>query len=1148
MKKLLKSYLFIKKGNNLNLKRMKLTLLFSFLAITTTWANSFSQTKLSLNLENATVYKLITTIEDQTDFLFLYQDDVFKKDQRVTIHAKNESLESILKQFEKQAFVSYEVTDYQIILKKKIHKVELMDQQKKAIEITGTVTDKNGDPIPGVNVLEVGTTNGTITDFNGIYSLSIRNENSVLKFSFVGYVSQKVTVGKQKKIDISLVEDTENVDEVVVIGYGTQKKKDVTGSISTIKSDKLLDNSPINVIDGMQGKVAGVFISSASGEPGAGVDITIRGYNSISAGTAPLYVIDGMPYDVNTGEMASASIGNGNTSNPLDILNPEDIESITILKDASATAIYGSRGANGVILITTKNGKLGQSLINFNSTVGFSKVSKKLDVLNGNEFIEYRRDVDPEGYLFYNNRNINDPRDPYALTQHNWQDEILETALQQKYDLSMSGKSEKTAYSLSLGYLDNDAIVKNNNQQRYSVRMKVDHQKSENLRVGLTTAATFQEINGAAHSGGGNGLFNGVVQNLVVSTPVELYNPTFDPSDNYISPSSMIDDAYKKVATTNINTNAFINYTILDGLKLNITGGYIFSSSKGSEFYGKETVWGVMDNGYSHLEERRASTLNGSAQLLYSKYFNSDNKLNAMLGAETNVYNYEWFGITKTNFLDESTGVFDIGKGSIAKASDSFRDNSKRVSFFGRVNYIFKEKHIVTATIRADGSDKFGPGNRFGFFPSAAYSWVLIKEGFMQNQSVLSNAKFRLSYGVTGNDRIPSHRYLARLSNTYYNGELGMAPNSQANEMLKWETTYQSNIGLDLGFLKNAITLTVDVYDKQTHDMLIPTPTPSRTGYSSQWQNIGRVDNKGIELQLSTRNINKKDFKWTTVFNISHNENMVVDLGLVKFIPVTIGGGWIQDIGRVTVGEALGEAYGYVFDGIYQVSDFTWQDGSDPDIPNKDRNYILNDGVVSVAGMNVRPGSHKFLDLNGDNQITLDEDRRPISSSQPLFFGGFGNTFKYKNFDLNVFFEGSYGNEIFNESKYRLEGGITNSYMNVSKDFYYNHWSLDNPSTTYGDYADRNPTAFSASDYYVEDASYLRLRSVSFGYNLPSNVLQNLKISKFRVFVTGNNLYTWTNYSGYDPEVNSGNPLLTGVDRISYPRARTILFGLNVTF
>jgi len=1147
MKKLRKRYLFIRKGNELNLKRMKLTLLFLFLVLAGTWANSFAQsTKVSLSLENATVNQLIKKIEKQTDFYFLYQDNVFQKGQRVTIKADNESLELILKQFEEQASIVAEVTGHQIILKRKTPRKEKLLQQQKTL--TGIVTDPKGESIPGVSVFVVGTTVGTVTTKEGKFSLEVPINAQSLQFSFIGMKTVVIPIAGKAVFSVVLEEESIGLEEIITIGYGSQKKKDITGSISTIKSEKLTDNSPTDVLAGMQGKVAGVYISSSSGEPGAGVDITIRGYNSISAGTKPLFVVDGMPYDVNSNEIASVSIGNGSSSNPLDVINPADIESITVLKDASATAIYGSRGANGVIIITTKSGKIGKSLIKLDVTLGFAETSKKLDVLSGNEFIEYRRDVDSDGYLFFNNGDPNSPRDPYELTQHDWQDEILHSGFQQNYGFSMSGKSDKTSYSASLGLLDNDAIVKNNNQQRLSMRLKIDHKKNEKLNIGLTTSGSYYEINGAAQSGGGNALFNGVVQNLVISTPVELYNPTFDPGSAYISPSSMIDDAYRKSATAFVNTNATLDYTILEGLRLNLSGGGSFSSSKGSEFYGKDTNWGALDKGYSNLSEARTYSLNGSIQLHYSKYFNENHNLNAMAATETNIYNYEWFGITKTNFLDESTGVFDISKGSTAKSSSSFRDNSKRVSFFGRVNYIFKEKHIATATFRADGSDKFGSGNRYGFFPSVAYSWLIINEGFMRSQNVVSNAKIRLSYGASGNDRIPSHRYLAQLANTYYDGELGMSANSQANELLKWETTYQANIGIDLAFMNNAITLTVDLYNKQTHDMLIPTPTAGRTGYREQWQNIGRVDNEGFEIQLSTRNINKKDFKWTTDFNISHNENTVVDLGLIDFIPVYTGGAWIQDIGRVSVGGSLGEAYGYVFDGIYQVGDFTWQEGSNPNIPHDDRVYTLKSGVVSVSGINVKPGSHKFKDLNGDNVIKLDDDRQSISSSQPLFFGGIGNTFQYKNFDLNVFFEGSYGNEVFNESKLRLEGAITNSYMNVSKEFYYNHWTLDKPSNTFGDYADRNPTSYIASSYYVEDASYLRLKSISIGYNLKHRALSALNLNSARIFVTGNNLYTWTNYSGFDPEVNSGNMLLSGVDRISYPRARTILFGLSLSF
>lgn len=1133
---------------------MKLITILLIILFAISAADSYSQqTTFSLELKSAPVKFVFQHIEEMSEFILLYSEQSVDLARLVDIDVHNQVVDTLLKQVLQGTSHAYKIYDRQIvILNKEVAAIDSDTQntieQVQRKRITGKISAVEGYPISGVSVLLKGSTTGTVTDTKGDFQLEVPETAHSLFFSYVGMQSQEVLIGETVHFDLVMIKKITSLGEVIAIGYGSQNKKDVTGSVSTIKSDELNNNSPVDIMDGMQGKVAGVYISSGSGEPGAGVDIRIRGYNSISAGTSPLFVIDGMPYDVNTHEMASATIGNGNASNPLSILNPADIESVTVLKDASATAIYGSRGANGVIIIETRIGKTVGSSINFSTLFGVAAPSNKLDVLNGDNFIEYRRDVDPDGYLFFENMDPDLPLDPYELAQHDWQDEILRVGFRQNYDLSLSGKTDKTNYYISLGYLDNEAIVQGNNQMRYSVRMKVNHQKTEKLLTGLALNSAYYELNGVSLSGGGSDLFNGVVQNLVVSTPVEFFNPIFDPGDAYISPASMMDDSYKKSATIALHTNAFLQYNLLKELKLRVNGGIAMTSSKGSEFYGKDTHWGLVDNGYGSIGEASTYSLNASAQLHYTKVFHEYHNLSAMVATETNVYNYEQFGVINTDFLDESTGVFDISKGSTTKYSSSFRDYSRRISFLGRLNYIFQKKHIVTATFRFDGSDKFGPGNRYGFFPSLAYSWLMIEEAFMQDQSVFSNVKFRFSYGGSGNDRIPSYSYLARMENAYYDGELGLAPSSRANDQLKWESTYQTNLGIDLGFLDNILALTIDLYSKQTNDMLIPTPIAGRTGYYQQWQNVGRIDNTGIEIQLSTTNISKHEFKWLTGFNLNHNKNTIVDLGIIDFIPVDISGAWIHDIGRATIGNSLGEAYGYVFDGIYQEDEFTWQSDSKPSIPHEERVYALKEGVVSVGGINVRPGSHKFLDLDGDHVINPDDDRRSISSSQPLLFGGIRNTFQYKNFNLNLFFEGSYGNEIFNESKFRLEGGITNSYMNVSQEFFDKHWSPEHPGNSYGDYADRNPTSYFASDYYVEDASYIRLKSISLSYDFHFKALRKLRLSKTRIFVTGNNLYTWTRYSGFDPEVNTGNILLTGVDRISYPRSRTVLFGIDVAF
>jgi TonB-linked SusC/RagA family outer membrane protein len=1132
---------------------MKFITILLFTAFAISAINSYSQqTSFTLEVDSASVNRIFHHIEENSNFILLYSEQCVDLERKVNIHIRDQPVDTLLKLILQGTSHAYKIYDRQIVIFNN-EASRITSDLTNSIDrfqriVSGNVTAENGEPVPGVSVLLRGSALGTITDIHGNFQIAVPESANTLQFSHVSMKQEVVDLEGRLYLAVVMEKEITSLGEVIAIGYGSQDKKDVTGSISTIKSEVLLNNSPVDILGGMQGKVAGVYISSGSGDPGTGVDITIRGYNSISAGTSPLFVIDGMPYDINTDELAAPTIGNGNASNPLSILNPMDIESISVLKDASASAIYGSRGANGVIIVETRIGKTDKSAIHLSTSFGIAAPSNKLDVLNGNDFIEYRRDVDPDGYLFFENEDPDLPLDPYELAQHDWQNEILNIGFRQTYDLSMSGKTDKTNYYFSLGYLDNEAIVQGNTQKRYTMRMKVDHQISKKLYTGLTLNSTYYELNGVSLSGGGSDLFNGVVQNLVVSTPIEFYNPIFDPGDAYISPAFMLDDSYYKSATVDLHNNVFLNYAIVNGLKLELNGGFGVTSSKGSEFYGKETYWGLIDNGYSSIGEANTYSLNGSAQLHYSKWFKKNHHLKAMIAAETNVYNYEWFGVTNTDFLDESTGVFDISKGSTTKNSGSFRDYSRRVSFFSRLHYMFREKHLLTTTLRVDGSDKFGPGSRYGFFPSVAYSWLMIEEGFMQNQYVFSNFKIRLSYGWSGNDRIPSYSYLARLENSYYNGELGMAASSQANDDLKWESTYQSNLGIDLGFLDNLLALTIDLYYKQTNDMLIPTPIAGRTGYYQQWKNIGRIDNKGIEIQLSTTNICKNDFKWLTDFNISHNENRIVDLGIIDFIPVYITGAWIQDVGRAIVGGSLGAAYGYVFDGIYQVDEFTWQGGSDPSIPHEERVYMLKEGIVSIGDVHVRPGAHKFLDLNGDNEINPDDDRRAISSSQPLFFGGLRNSFQYGNFNLNLFLEVSYGNEIFNESKFRLEGGIINSYMNVSQEFYDKHWSLENPSQTFGNYADMNPTSIFASDYYVEDASYLRINSISLAYNFHFKALEKLNISKARIFLSGNNLYTWTRYSGFDPEVNTGNLLLTGVDRISYPRSRTVLIGIDITF
>lgn len=1029
---------------------------------------------------------------------------------------------------------------------------------QERIEVNGKViSESEGLPLLGVNVVVDGTTNGAVTDFDGEFTITMDPEGTLV-FSYMGFSTKKVAVSGRQSITIELSENQNRLDEVVVIGYGQQKRADVTGSISSVKAEEISQSKVLSFQEAIQGRLAGVQVSSSSGEPGAAMNISIRGANTVFGSSAPLYVIDGVPYDVNNGEVADASVGNGTSSNPLATLNPSSIESVEVLKDASATAIYGARGANGVIIITTKSGKAGDTKITYDGFVSLGTVTRKLPVLNAERYIEYRAALNPETFLFYTDSNQDGlynsddiPRDPYELPMHDWQDEMLRTAVSHSHNISISGGDNKgTTFSGGIGMLDQEAIIINNNFQRYTMRLNLDDQHSDRLKMGLNFNMGYSELNGATQSGGGSGIFNGVVQNLVISRPLEFFAPNWDTDGRYINPLSMIDNAEKNVSSLRNNLYAYLEYALMKDLKIHVSGGGFLSSSKGKEFYSKYTNWGNLDNGRAMVQEARANSWNVTSRLNYTLRPNQDHLLTAMVAFEANRYSWENMFMEVADFADESTGVHDIGKGRRIKNNSTGKDIINRMSYFGRFNYQFKGKHLLTATFRADGSDKLGPSNRFGYFPSFAYGWQLHKEPFLSNVDDLSNLKLRLSYGITGNDRIPSFRYLARMVNTDYGGDLGLAPDSRANYGLKWEETSQFNAGFDLGLVNDRISITWDYYYKVTTDMLIAALVPKRSGFQQQWQNLGRVDNDGTELQISTRNIEGGDFKWKTDFNISSNRNVVKDLGGVDFIPVNIGGGWITNAGRVIEGESLGNAYGYEFDGVYQISDFNWQNDSDATIPHEQRDYVLNEGVVTVDGINVQPGSFKFKDLNGDGTIDVDNDRTSISRSFPKHFGGINNTFNYKNFDLSVMFNWSYGNEIFNEAKYRLEGGVSNTWMNISDDFFTNRWTPENPTNQYGTFADDlwNRTSLLASSYYVEDASWLRLQNISFGYALPGKWIKEMGIDYARIYFTGTNLYTWTNYSGFDPEIHSGNSLLPGYDRLTYPRTKTFTFGASFTF
>ncbi|WP_242157114.1 SusC/RagA family TonB-linked outer membrane protein [Aestuariivivens sediminis] len=1015
------------------------------------------------------------------------------------------------------------------------------------VEVSGVVRDnETGDPLLGATVLIKGTSNGTITDLDGAFNLSVENQNAMLVISYTGYKTMEVKAGTNLQINLNV--DIGKLDEVVIIGYGTQKRSDLTGSLAGVKSETLMESQTTDVFSAMQGRMAGVQISSDSGQPGGGIELTVRGQTSINASSSPLFVIDGVQIDVNYDEVATTGSSQARI-NPLTGINPADIESIEVLKDASATAIYGSRGANGVIIVTTKRGSDGRLNVDYTYNLGASNAIRKMPMLSAQEYIVYQEERGNTQFLNQDTDNdgvFETPRNFNELQSYDWQDEALRLAITQQHQVSIRGGNKTTNFSAGLGVLDQDGIIVNNDYDQYNLRLRINSDASDRLSLGFSSNASYSVLGGVANSGGPTS-FTGVTQQILMANPWDIRTDDVDVTDDaFISPLALIKDTDKTTSIFRIFSSMNLDYKISDDLKYTaVTGGNI-SHSKVKEFYSSETSWGRLQNGRARVKEVNTYSYNHSSQLHFNKTLGSDHRIDAMAAFEIYHYNFEDFENEVTGFENQTTGVNNISIGTSVSNYTTQRWNTNRLSYLGRVNYALFDRYLFTASIRADGSDKFGEGNRWGYFPSGAIGWKVSDEAFMKNITPISNLKLRLSYGETGNERIPAYTYLAQLDPTFYasndNLIFGLAPSSIPNPDLKWETTNQYNAGMDLGLFGGSLTLSADLYKKITEDLLLNAPIPSQSGFNSQWQNIGRIDNEGLELQITSFNISKNNFSWRTDFNISFNRNEVKDLGGASAIPVGTGGGWQNSVGRVIVGEPIGTMFGLEFDGIYQIDDFTWDNNSDPSIPHDDRTYVLKEGLPVYTGTAL-PGRMKYEDVNGDGFIN-DDDRKVIGDSNPDHFGGINNTFTYKNWDLSVFFQWSYGNDIYNATKVRLNG--VQPWMNIDQAYFENHWTPENPNNSYPAYGAIDQQI--ASSYYVEDGSYLRLRTVSIGYKLPKEITDKLGINSLKFNLIGNNLATWTNYTGWDPEVNFNNPLLTGFDRIAYPRARNFTFSLTATF
>ncbi len=996
------------------------------------------------------------------------------------------------------------------------------------IEIKGKVLEENSKAsVIGAAIKLKGQKIGTVSDVNGDFTLKVKALPVTLLVSTIGYKYQEIDVYEAEPIIIYLSEDVNRLSEVVVIGYGTQKRKELTGAISSVPKTSLsqIATSFDNLLGGA---VAGLNVTQSDGQPGSTFSVRIRGGNSINAGNEPLYVVDGV---IIYNDNSSTQIGitrAGGALNPLAAINPSDIESIEVLKDVSATAIYGSRGANGVVIITTKSGKRGKNNIEYQYTIGWQQASKKLDLMNAKQWGElYSEIASPE--------NISETgltKDKVAQLGEgtDWQSAALRTALTQNHQLSISGGDEKTRYLLSGNFSNQDGILLNTNFKRYSGRFNFDRDLAKNLTIGLNVTANKLEQNGLSSYSGlyVNGVSNSLDYVLRIPQVVPIYNEDgkfnynnlFEKGDLRFGDRTVnaISDLVNNVSETKNNSligNFYAKYTIIPSLIAKISIGTNLSNTTQNFFAPASSAAGFLAKGYGSIGNKKNESWQAEYTLNYTKQLNADHYIDVLAGYTTQTTNIEYSTASSSNFANEQLSYHNLQGGSSLIAPSSGGSESILNSVLGRLNYSYLGRYNLTATLRADGSSRFAQNHKWGYFPSVGFSWNINEEPFFKKNKTISDFKLRASFGTVGNQEIGDYKYEATYSVIKYsfNNQLVTAysRSNAENPDLKWEKTSQYNIGIDLGLWKNRLSFVADAYYKKTSDLLLDVPVEITTGFNTMLKNVGNVTNKGLEFAVTGSVIDTKDISWNFSANIAKNINKITNLGSLDYI---LNGNSI-----VKKGETLGSFYGVVFDGIVQ-------EGDD-----------LSKVPKPSWKTNVEPGDVKYVDQkNSDGKITQDDDRVVLGSSQPDFSYGFSTTLRYKSFSLFASFQGNQGNKVCNLLRQDLESPSTSYNLLATL---VDRWTPENPSTTIPK-ASITPATWLDSRY-IEDASFLRLKNITLSYILPVKI--NAAIStRFRIFATGQNLLTLTKYTGYDPEVSNG------IDSGAYPTAKTFTFGVNISY
>lgn len=1025
--------------------------------------------------------------------------------------------------------------------------------------ITGIVVDENNQPVVGANIVEKTTNNiGTITDIEGQFSLNVPN-NAILSISSVGYVSQEIMIGDEFEYRIVLKEDVRLLEEFVVIGYGSVSKQDLTGAVGQVEVPEIIKAPVPSFEQALAGRVSGVLVTSDDDQPGSGMNIIIRGAGSISQSTAPLYVIDGTPI-----EDFDASG-----------LNMTDIETINILKDASATAIYGARGANGVVVIETKKGKEGLPSISYSGSYGVNSVTKTMNIMSAYEFVKYQLELNPQyatsayfpDITAPNMATLDDLEYYRNVKGIDWQNRLFRTGDVHIHSISLRGGTPQTRYFVSGSYFDQQGTVSNSGYKRYQGRLNLHQNISKKLRLNM--GVNFNKITSfgriASEGEGTNTLLYAAwgyrpISGRLTQEDLDLENELIDPEIDYrgdvrVNPVISAENTLRRRTNTGLLSSNYLIYDISKYLSLKVQGSINNSLVENEFFYNSLTSQGTplrpgnakgVHGGVSWLQN---TTFSNENTLTYNRVLKRIHRLNMVGGMGVQKNTIKSYGMSAQNLPNEELGLSGLKQGTPSTVS-SMEYDITLASFFGRAIYNLKQRYLFTFTFRADGSSKFPKNNRWGYFPSGAFAWQMNNEPFMKKVPFINESKLRVSHGLTGNNRIGAFDYLPLLDVVLNNGYSfgngpvleGAIPVKLGNKNLKWETTTQLDLGYDLGLFNDRIKLTIDLYQKKVSNLLLRSNMSWISGHDYAFKNIGKLRNQGLEITLSTLNIDK-EFKWRTDFNIAFNDNKVLRLAEnEEFLLSNVV--WHPRFNTAfpyiaAIGQSASQFFGVIWDGIYQMDDF---------IITPEGDYILKSHIPDNGSTRseIRPGDIKYKDINGDGTVDS-KDATVIGRALPIHIGGLTNIFSYKGFELSVFLQWSYGNDILNANKSYFMGNQSQRPNLNQFAEYSQRWTPENQSNTMFRAGGGGPDGVYSS-WLIEDGSYIRLKTISLSYEIPTKIIRKLKLKSASVSASGQNLYTLTKYSGMDPEVSVRNSILTpGFDFSAYPRSRAFVFGLNIT-